>query len=284
MVNGTEASGGSTEREGPPTASVADPLRLVTRANRRLKLAIVAATGVVVILSVMTSVSFWDAVGIPIFYVLLPGLALAQLPLLRIGRVERLPIYVGSAATILVVGGLALWLLFRLEGGRPESLAPIPARDLALWTALLTVVGIVLLGSLTVLDRGVMGGEPSTLLELLPRSPRERWAFAGLSVCAGFGEEIAYRGYALSVVQLLGIGPWAAAAVSAAAFGVLHSYQGGLGTARTAVTGLVLTVPVLMAGTILPAILAHVLVDLAGGLVIGPWLLRSALVRTEARE
>ena len=77
----------------------------------------------------------------------------------------------------------------------------------------------------------------------------------------------------------------AAAAISAAAFGLLHCYQGWLGTARTAVTGFLLALPLLMAGTILPAILAHVLVDLAGGLVIGPRLIRSpALVPAEEKE
>ncbi len=285
MVNGIDREGGSTDRERLETTPDTDPLGLASKANRRLRVAIVATVGAIVLLSVTTSLSFWDVIGIPVFYLLLPGLALAQLPLLRVTRIERIPIYVGSAVTILAIGGLALWLVVRLEGGRPAFLDPIPGRDLLMWSALLTAVGVATLGSLTLLDRRVMGGEPSTLLELIPRDRRERLVFAGLSLCAGVGEELAYRGYALSAVQLVGVGPWAAAGISAAAFGLLHCYQGWLGTARTAVTGFLLALPLLVAGTILPAILAHVLVDLAGGLVIGPRLIRSpALVPAEERE
>ena len=285
MVNGIDREGGSTARERLETAADTDPLGLASEANRRLRGAIVATVSAIVLLSVTTPLSFWDVIGIPVFYLLLPGLALAQLPLLRASRIERIPIYVGSAVTILAIGGLALWLVVRLEGARPAFLDPIPGRDLLVWTALLTAVGVATLGSLTLLDRRVMGGELSTLLELLPRGGRERLVFAGLSLCAGVGEELAYRGYALSAVQLLGVGPWAAAGISAAAFGLLHCYQGWLGTARTAVTGFLLTLPLLMAGTILPAILAHILIDLAGGLVIGPRLIRSsALVPAEEKE
>jgi membrane protease YdiL (CAAX protease family) len=92
---------------------------------------------------------------------------------------------------------------------------------------------------------------------------------------------MAYRGYALGAAQLLGAGPWLAAVLSSVAFGVLHAYQGTLGTVRTAATGFVLALPVLMTGSIVPAMVAHTLIDLFGGLVLGPQMIDAVGAKSE---
>jgi uncharacterized protein len=108
---------------------------------------------------------------------------------------------------------------------------------------------------------------------LLPRTPEERRLFAGLSLAAGWGEEITYRGYVPAALVLAGAGPWAAMGVAAVAFGFLHAYQGPVGVVRTALLGLLLGASVILTGSLFPAMAAHALVDLVLGLVLGPRLL-----------
>ena len=102
---------------------------------------------------------------------------------------------------------------------------------------------------------------------LSPATRRERWLFAGLSVTAGITEEFIYRGIALTTLagwpwlQPWG-GPWPAAAVVAAAFGLGHGYQDGLGMMRAGVLGFLLAIPMLLTGSLLPGMAAHAALDL----------------------
>jgi membrane protease YdiL (CAAX protease family) len=96
-----------------------------------------------------------------------------------------------------------------------------------------------------------------------------------LSVAAGVGEETAYRGYATTVLGGL-MGSPGAAAVTSLVFGVLHGYQGWLGTARTALMGGLLAWGFLAAGSLWPPIVAHTAVDLLAGIVLGEKLLPQA--------
>jgi len=110
------------------------------------------------------------------------------------------------------------------------------------------------------------------LRQLLPVTPRERAAFALLSVAAGTGEELAYRGYVIPVLTpVLGIGP--AAVLSTAVFGIMHGYQGTMGIIRTGLMGAVLVWGFLASGSLWPPILAHTFIDLLVGLVFGDRLL-----------
>jgi membrane protease YdiL (CAAX protease family) len=115
-------------------------------------------------------------------------------------------------------------------------------------------------------------GEDPILRALIPRSRGEKWAFAGLSVCAGFGEEIAYRGYVLAMLVPL-LGPALAVAVSSLVFGVLHTYQGPQGILRTAVMGAVMAGGFLATGSLWPAILAHTLFDVLAGIFFADLLM-----------
>ena len=69
---------------------------------------------------------------------------------------------------------------------------------------------------------------------------------------------------------------WIAAGLSSVAFGVLHAYQGSVGILRTALIGFVLAVSVLMTESLVPGIMAHALIDLIAGLVIGPRMVTRA--------
>jgi membrane protease YdiL (CAAX protease family) len=204
--------------------------------------------------------------------VTLPTLSLAQLRLLAGVEVERLRAYVGSALTIVLLASLAL-VLGALGPGLPAmGLGAIDAATLGRTAGLLAAGAAVLIAAFWVGGR-VSGAHESPLLrQLIPRTGPERRVFAGLSVAAGFGEELVYRGYLLALLTPALGGAWVAAGVTSAAFGVLHAYQGAAGIARTGLLGLLFAASVVETGSLWPAVLVHTAVDLVGGLWLGPRL------------
>jgi membrane protease YdiL (CAAX protease family) len=129
-----------------------------------------------------------------------------------------------------------------------------------------------LVGMVEAVRRGLGLAESDLLTRLLPRTPRERTLFAGLTLVAGWGEEVAFRGYAIPALAPLLGGGWGAAAFTSAVFGVLHAYQGPVGIVRAGLLGLILAVPFLVLGNLWPSVAAHVVIDLVGGLWLGPRL------------
>lgn len=255
---------------GSPPAAPEDAARAVAR---HMRAAVALAVAAVALLSFVGTGDFWQALGLGLLGVLLPALALAQLPLLGMIDVGRASIYRGSCVTILAVGGVASALGWLSNGEFLPGFVAVSPPDLFFWTAAATGGGLALIGVSQALDQDPWGSSPGFVLRLIPRTSREKRLFAGLSVVAGFGEEVAYRGYLLSTLELLGLSPWIAAIVSSAAFGLLHAYQGAAGIVRTGLTGLLLVLPVFATGSLIPSILAHACINLIAGLLIGPRLL-----------
>ena len=99
---------------------------------------------------------------------------------------------------------------------------------------------------------------------LLPHTRREEIWFLGLSVTAGFCEELLYRGYLVWFFApwLGGAGAmWAVVAI----FGVSHAYQGRKGAIRATIAGVVMATIVLTTGSLIPAMIVHALIDVGGG-------------------
>jgi len=140
---------------------------------------------------------------------------------------------------------------------RPSAYTVVGAVGLALSVGLL-------LGLRRRIDRGAQVVAPAEVTALLPRTPAERRAFAGLAVTAGVCEELLYRGVllAIAVALLPGLSPWRLVLVSALAFAVAHTYQGVAGMLTAAVLGGSLAVVYLGSGSLLLPVLYHVLVDL----------------------
>jgi len=113
-------------------------------------------------------------------------------------------------------------------------------------------------------DGGVPVTAPVEVLALLPRSTRERRAFAAVAVTAGVCEETLYRGVLLAVAAALAprLPAFWLAVLSAVAFGLAHAYQGAFGVLTTTVLGGCLAVLYLGSGSLLLPVLYHVLVDL----------------------
>ena len=117
-------------------------------------------------------------------------------------------------------------------------------------------------GSDTLIER--FRRQLSRFVELLPRTRLERRTFAMVAVTAGICEEILYRGFGVAYVRWLdpSAGSTLLIVVIGIAFGVAHLYQGPRGVLLTGLIGGAFTWITLLTGTLVPAILIHVLVDL----------------------
>ena len=111
-------------------------------------------------------------------------------------------------------------------------------------------------------------------LQLLPKTRVEKAVFVLLSMAAGVGEELAYRGFLVPALTTVLGWSWGAALLSSAVFGLLHAYQGWLGIARTAALGFVLAASLILTGVLWPAILAHAILDVLAGIVLGESLVK----------
>jgi hypothetical protein len=100
---------------------------------------------------------------------------------------------------------------------------------------------------------------------LLPRGPDELVRFVPLALAAGLYEEFMYRGFAPDHLVRWGVPVWLAWGLATLSFGFLHGYKSLVGMLRSALIGLVLAVPVLATGTILPSMIAHAIMDLIAG-------------------
>jgi len=261
-------------REAEPSPPGPHPGR--DAARRRLGGGAVLAVGGVIVLSIGTSLEIRHVIGLPLLMILLPALALAQAPLLEGERLERSVVYRGSMAAILALGVLSLLLAMPSPGLDAIGIRPLALPAFVAWTTGMTAAGMLLVGLSSRVGSPAAGPRDRLLLHLLPRTGREKRLFAGLSLSAGVGEELAFRGYALAALQLLFLPPWTAAVATSAAFGMMHAYQGMAGILRTALVGVVLAGSVLQTGSLLPAMAAHALVDLGAGLVLGPRLVARA--------
>ena len=213
-----------------------------------------------------------DAILVAVLLVAVPTLSAAQLPLVEGVRVERLPAYYGSITALWLLGS-ASWLVGTRTGGAAAlglgAMAPAP---FLLWSLGLTAAGLVTMLVFRQIAMWTGADESPVLRDLLPRTRREKGVFALLSVAAGAGEELAYRGYSIPVLAGL-FGTWGAGALTSVVFGALHAYQGWLGTARTALMGGILAWGFLASESLWPAIVAHTAIDLLAGLVLGEKLL-----------
>lgn len=124
---------------------------------------------------------------------------------------------------------------------------------------------------------GAAGAEP-----LIPRSARERALFRWVSLAAGVGEELIFRGFGLWYVAQFS-SPWVAVIVTALAFAAGHAYQGLGGVLRTGVFALGFGAGAVSSGTILPLMVLHTVVDLVNGELLSnalEWRDREALPAT----
>jgi membrane protease YdiL (CAAX protease family) len=142
------------------------------------------------------------------------------------------------------------------------------------WRLLIGFALAAIIAFLNFRDRRVLLTRPDVLAKyrhhieklefLMPRSATEARWWTAMSLTAGVTEEILCRGFLLALVAHF-TGVMLAAPIAAVIFGLGHAYQGSEGIVRTTLFGLIATIIVLVSGSLLPAILLHVVIDLVAG-------------------
>jgi membrane protease YdiL (CAAX protease family) len=233
---------------------------------------VLAFWGVVLGLTLGADYAMVDALLLAALLAAVPGLSMAQVPLIKGMTVDRLPAYWSSILTLWLLG-TGCWLVgTRGDGASAIGIVLLPVGAMVGWSVGLTAAGMGIILLFRWVGSRVGVAETLLLRSLLPRTTEERRVFAVLSVAAGTGEELAYRGYAIPMLApLLGIG--GAAALSTLVFGLMHGYQGRLGIVRTTLMGAVLAGGFILSGSLIPAMIAHTAIDLMAGIAIGDWLL-----------
>jgi membrane protease YdiL (CAAX protease family) len=213
-----------------------------------------------------------DSILLAVLLAAVPTFSLAQVPLMEGAAIVRLPAYWGSIVTLWILG-TASWLVgTRVDGPSALGLVWIPIGTMAAWSLGLAVAGMLVILLFRQISVWARVRDSRLLWQLLPRTPEERRLFALLSVAAGAGEELAYRGYAIPVLAPI-LGVPGAAALTTLVFGIIHGYQGRLGILRTWIMGGILAWGFLESGSLWPPIIAHTLIDLLAGIVFGERLL-----------
>ena len=178
---------------------------------------------------------------------------------------------------LITLGALAIWV----GHARPWSALGL---TLPQGWRLAVAIAVVLaaIGFMLLQVRQVTGLAPETRVALrsqlgqvtflMPHTAVEARWWLGVSVTAGWCEELLFRGYLVWFFA-----PWlgtvGAMAFVVLAFGLGHAYQGRQGVIKATVAGAVMGTIVLASGSLFPAMIAHALTDLGGGMV-GYGLLR----------
>ncbi len=179
---------------------------------------------------------------------------------------------------------LALWI------ARDESMSELGLNvptGWRLWAPVVLIVAVVVAQTLVAvkisrLPRPMpkLSAQLGSTALIMPRKASELPAWFGMSVSAGFCEELLFRGFLIWILQPVA-GWWVAAIISLAVFAAVHAYQGATGMIRSATLGAALTVMVMVTHSLWPAIVLHSVLDWMGGLT-GWLILRDSM--NSARE
>ena len=231
----------------------------------------------------------WDFVLVLVFLgVILPWRGAARMKRLlskpELTTADRLSLY---GSTILFQ-----WLIVAIVAWRsaartvsPEELG-LAARDpwLVAWTSialtgLLCVNQVVGLRKITKMPEDKRGSLFAITEKIMPRTPTETLVYAGLACTAGISEEFLYRGFVfLAFVRMVvNFGPpnAVAAVLSSVWFSLAHIYQGRRGVITTFVVGMIFAALRIWTGSLVPAVAAHIGIDLVAGLCVSRFLRRS---------
>jgi membrane protease YdiL (CAAX protease family) len=99
---------------------------------------------------------------------------------------------------------------------------------------------------------------------LLPSTPAERKWYATAAITAGICEELLYRGFLMRYLPAtFPMLDWLVVAIlSGIIYGLSRAYQGFKGISQTALTGFSFAIVYYLSGSLLPAMVFHVLAEL----------------------
>lgn len=205
-----------------------------------------------------------------ILLVALPAWTLRQAVALRdIDELPRIPVYLSSIFALIVLAGLTAAAAAAAHFERATlGITALPLPSALLWAALTTAGAI----AYALLCRALGMRETATTLRLLPRTRADKAGFTALSLAAGLFEEFVYRGFLIAALLVATGSLPLAILLAAAAFGLVHGYQAPGGILRAAILGLVLTVPFVVTGSLVPGVIAHAGYDVIMGVALGDYL------------
>ena len=242
------------------------------RANRWVIGGTLVSIAIAVGLILLRGLPMPAALWLGLVLVGLPVISMAQLLVLDDEMPPRRDIYVGTFVTLMVLGILSLGVGPWYPGLERMGLVSAPLLEVLTEAVFITAAALVLVFAGRGVEK-VLGIRQTDLMkQLLPRTPADRGWFAAVSFAAGTGEELAYRGFAMGALMAAGLGPGWALLITSLSFGVLHGYQGVLGTLRAGSLGLLLGWSVLRTGLLWPAMIAHAGLDLILGLLLARYL------------
>lgn len=181
---------------------------------------------------------------------------------------------------VVIVGARAL-----IRGVEPVELG-IAAGDLwrVAWTSIaltgfLCLNQVVGLRKITKIPEDKRGRLFAITEKIMPRTRKEILVYAALACTAGVSEEFLYRGFVFTafVRMIVNYAPpnALAAILSSAWFSLAHLYQGQRGIITTFVVGMIFVVVRIWTGSLIPAVTAHIGIDLVIG-ICAPRFLRRA--------
>ncbi len=190
---------------------------------------------------------------------------------------ERITIYGSTIAFQWILSAVTVWRCVAHGWSLPSLGVALAHRSAAIGIglALASVLALVQFVAFRQLGRVPperRGRLAEIARKLMPQNLAEALAFVALVCTVSVCEELLFRGFAFSAFQRV-FGGSAAAAIlgSSILFGVGHFYQGRRGVANTSVLGAIFAAVRLWTGSLVPAILAHLAVDLVAGLGGSRW-------------
>jgi uncharacterized protein len=172
----------------------------------------------------------------------------------------------------LLAAGVAVWMFERRSWTELRLVAPLGWRIVGT-IGLLLAVAVFYARTIAMITRARRANKrikvPENAARRAPHTRADLAWWMALSVSAGICEEFIFRGYLIWVLQPA-LGLWFAAAGSLVVFAAGHAYQGAKGVVAVGVVGGLLTIIVLVSGSLVPAIAVHMLIDAGEGLVA--WL------------
>jgi membrane protease YdiL (CAAX protease family) len=137
-------------------------------------------------------------------------------------------------------------------------------------TGLLCINQVFGLRKITQLPEGKRGSLFAISEKIMPRTGKETLLYAALACTAGLSEEFIYRGFVFVAFIRMTVNYLppneVAAVLSSAWFSVAHAYQGRRGLITTFVVGLIFAFTRIWTGSLIPAMAAHIGMDLTIGI------------------
>lgn len=197
--------------------------------------------------------------------------AMGALVAARLRSVEDTPVrkrarYARTMLILWTMTALAYYAL-QLHGETPADVGLRPPENV-LWYAVGPLIVAVLL-SMSGAGRGdVSLNYARAIRPVIPNDAIDWCWFVAVAATAAICEEFLYRGYALTQIAALTHSIFAGVVISSIAFGLGHAYQGRIGMAGTAITGVLYAALFLASGSLVPCMLAHFMQDMFGAALL----------------